>query len=289
LTLSLKKDFRTVRYLKATAAQFLVSVGAIAAVLGLYDVFYPDQISELAGTGVLVGVVALVSIAFAVWRTWPRPIQQSFTKPNTEVHIVPGDLFARDGHVMIGMADTFDTQINDPEVIQPSSVQGQFLLQIYNGERAALDTDLDAALAGAIPLGTINKSGKTTRFPMGTVATVRRNGRTYFCLAYTSMDENNNARATVGGIWNCLGSLWDVVRRDANGGTIAVPVIGGGQARIAQHLPAQDAIRLIALSFVLASRVEKVCDRLDIIVLEKEMERLNAPELQAFLRSLDEA
>ena len=270
-------------------AQFLIAVGAIAGALQLYDVFDPARISQVSDKGVLTLVVALASLSFALWRTWPRPIQQSFTKPNTEIHVIPGNLFAHDSHVMIGMADTFDTQINDPEVIQPSSVQGQFLLNVYNGDRLSLDADLDAALRGVVPVGTVAKPGKTARFPLGTVATVRRDGQNYFCLAYTTMDENNNARATIGGIWNCLGSLWDSVRRDANGGTIAVPVIGGGQARISQHLPAQDAIRLTALSFMLANRIEKVCDRLDIVVLEKDMERLNAPELQAFLRSLDES
>jgi len=68
---------------------------------------------------------------------------------------------------------------------------------------------------------------------------------------------------------------------------VAVPVIGGGQARIAQILPAQDAIRFVAFSFMLASRHEKVCDELRIVVQSEAYQRLDRLELQAFLDSLE--
>lgn len=264
-------------------------MGAIAGLIQLYDVFAPDKIARSGGKSLLILIVCLLSVGFALYRTWPRPIGQKFSKPKTEIRVLAGDLFEHQGHVLIGMADTFDTQIHDPEVIKPSSVQGQFLMNVYSGDRSAFDADLDAALASTAPVGTVEKIGKNDRYPLGTVAPVRRHGKLYLCMAYTTMDRHNNARATVGGIWNCLGSLWSAVRREGNGGTVAVPVIGGGQARISQHLPAQDAIRLTAMSFILASREEKVCDRLDIIVRPEDMDALNAPELQAFLRSLDEA
>jgi len=67
---------------------------------------------------------------------------------------------------------------------------------------------------------------------------------------------------------------------------VAISVIGGGQARLAQILPAQDSIRFIALSFMLASRREKICDELRIIVRPAEYKRLDRLELQSFLSSL---
>lgn len=83
-----------------------------------------------------------------------------------------------------------------------------------------------------------------------------------YCLAYAAMSARNEARATVEGVFDNLHSLWDVVREKSNGDPLAMPVIGGGQSRLSQILPAQDAIRLTALSFMLASRQEKVCERL---------------------------
>ncbi len=92
--------------------------------------------------------------------------------------------------------------------------------------------------------------------------------------------------ASVDGIWKSLENLWRHVRAHSNGATVAIPVLGGGQARIAHTLTAQDSIRFIALSFVLASRTERVCDRLDIVVRKTDVGRLDMLELRAFLKSL---
>ena len=67
------------------------------------------------------------------------------------------------------------------------------------------------------------------------------------------------------GIWRSLDSLWKAVTAEANGGRVCIPVIGGGQSRLSQILPAQDSIRFIAMSFMLASRNEKICDELVIV------------------------
>ena len=69
-------------------------------------------------------------------------------------------------------------------------------------------------------------------------------------------------------------------------GPVSVPVIGGGQARLASVLPAQDSIRLIALSSMFASRTKKVCDELRIVVHPNDYEKLDRMELQSFLSSL---
>jgi len=81
-------------------------------------------------------------------------------------------------------------------------------------------------------------------------------------------------------------ALWSEVSIHANGGSVSIPVIGGGQARLSSVLPAQDSIRLIALSFMFASRKEKVCDELRIVVRECDYGRLDRLEIQSFLSSL---
>jgi hypothetical protein len=63
-------------------------------------------------------------------------------------------------------------------------------------------------------------------------------------------------------------------------------VIGGGQSRISQEFPAQDSIRVIALSYMFASRHLKVNEGLNIVVRPEDVQNLDMLELQAFLKSL---
>ncbi len=87
-------------------------------------------------------------------------------------------------------------------------------------------------------------------------------------------------------MWNSLSSLWKEVRAESNGRRVNIPMIGGGQSKLSPILPAQDAVRFIALSFMLASRSSKVCDELVIVALPGEYEKLDHMELQAFFDSL---
>ncbi|MEJ1180702.1 MULTISPECIES: macro domain-containing protein [unclassified Pseudarthrobacter] len=250
--------------------------------MGLLDIFFKDVFDKLGAVGP-VGIVA-VAFAWGVLRAWPRPIEQKFTTPNTEVRIVEGDLFDQPENIVVGMASTFDTAI--PDIIQTNSVQGQLLTRVFRGDVAKLDAELASALVGVLPIDEIQKPGKTDVYPWGTVARIRVGPSCYFCFAYTQMNEHNEARTTVGGLWSALENLWDQVRIHGNGAEVSIPVIGGGQARISQQLPAQDSIRFIAMSFVLASRKEKVCDRLNIVVRPQDAPDIDMLEIQAFLKSL---
>jgi hypothetical protein len=72
--------------------------------------------------------------------------QKYFTVPGTTVTLIVGDLFDQEGNLVIGMNDTFDTEI--PVLIKPGTVQGQLLQRQYSGDRNRLDRDLDKALNG---------------------------------------------------------------------------------------------------------------------------------------------
>lgn len=276
------RDLRTHRFWRSFAIQSFAAVGFLAVFIELYDVFQPGTISKSDWPAPLA-VVAL-ALVYASFRSWPRPIEQEYSRPNTKIRVVVGDLFDQEANLVIGMTNTFDTSV--PHVISSGSVQAQFLERVYASDTTALDADLAKSLAGVATTGSIAKEGKTEVYPPGTIAVLRQNRRHYFCAAYTQMNERNEAHGTVADIWRCLENLWDEVRARSNGDPVAIPVIGGGQARISQILPAQDSIRLTILSFLLASRDRPVCDRLDIVVREQDVRSLDMLELQAFLTSL---
>jgi hypothetical protein len=276
-------DLATRRFLGRLIKEFLAAVGLLSATAGLIDALFPDTFTAHGTRWALLGLT--IAAAYGVLRSWPRPIEHSYSAPKTTIRIVNGDLLAEAGHIVVGACDTFDTKV--PNIISRTSLQGQALARLYGGDDERLDADLAHALADASTVASIQKEGKTERYEIGAVAPVPNGPRRIFFLAYTAMNERNEARGTSDGIWRSLLCLWEAVSAYTNGEPIAVPVIGGGQARISQVLPAQDAIRFIAFSFMLASRHEKVCDELRIIVDPATYAKLDRLELQAFLDSLE--
>ena len=279
---ALGHDLSTKRFWRHFTKDTLSGVGGLAVLIGLYDVIFPGVVARADRAAVFL--VVGVSLLYGLWRAWPRPIEESYVTPNTVIRIVRGDLLAETCHLVVGTCDTFDTRV--PDVIARSSVQGQFLETILNNDVDELDRQIDTALAGIASVGTVEKLGKRRRYPIGTVAVLRESRRKHFLLAYTVMEADNQAHGTADGVWRSLLNLWDVVRRESNGEPVAIPVIGGGQSRLSQILPAQDSIRFIAMSFILASRYEKVCGELRIVVTPQDYERLDRLEVQSFLSSL---
>lgn len=259
------------------------AVGLAAVPFGLYDVLYPDEAAKI-GTPAAV-VIVIGAVLYGLFRAWPRVVQASYASPNTKITIAPGDLLKDDAHLVIGMSDTFDTR---PGVIAPSSLQAQFLAELLAGDVARFDQEIEGSLQAedVAAIGTVKKAGKTARYPLGTVATLQEGSRRFFCVAYSELNEANEAHASVDGVIESLSALWRAVCRHANGEPVAMPVIGRGQSRLSQVLSPADAIKLQAMSFWLASREERRCDELRIVVQPDVYDTLDRGSLQDFLNGL---
>lgn len=284
---NITRDFKKRRFWIRLLTQTLSSFGFLAAVAGVVSALFPKALPPVAV--LLIVIAAVVSVVYGLIRSWPRPVQQSYGSPNTEIRIVEGDLFEQDGNVVVGMCDTFDTQI--PHIIDEKGVQAQLLTRVYRSDLQALDQALEVALQGCEVSHKFesddHKQGKQVAYTIGTVVTIEPSVRKlYFCLAYSKMNRRNEAHSSVDGVWRSLNNLWDEVRARGNGDPVSMPIIGGGQARISQYLPAQDSVRFIILSYMFASRKEKVADRLSIVVRPSDVRKLDMLELQAFLKSL---
>lgn len=281
--MTLTRDLKNRRFWRGLATNGLSALGVLAAALGLFDVFSPDSLGDLGLPEVLL--VPLVALIYAGWRSWPYPVEEHYSTPNTKVRLVTGDLFDQDTNLVIGMSDCFD--VETPHIIATSSVQGQLLTRTYKNDVGALRSDIQAALSGKFPTKTgVAKPGSTTRYAIGTVATISHLRTHYFCVAYTRMDENTNVSSSIGILWEALERLWDEVRARSNGEPVSTPVIGLGQSGMSTVLPIQDAIRFLILSFVFASRQKRVCDELRIVIREEDEKKVDMLEVQEFLRSL---
>lgn len=276
-------DLKTWRFWKSFLINTFACGGFISAIFQFVIIVFPSQATSLQGLCVIIGTV-VVSIIFGVVVSWPRPIEMEYSAPKTKIKIIKGDLLDQDGHLVVGVCDTFDTEL--PNIISPRSLLGQTIHNIFGGDVKNLDEQLHHTLSKLDPVGVIDKEGKKEKYGVGTVVAVRHAPRIIYFLSYCEMSQRNEAFGTVDGVWKSLVSLWDKQSELGNHGPISVPVIGGGQARMSHLLPAQDSIRLIALSFMFASRQHKISDELRIVVQPSDYDRLDRLELQSFLSSL---
>lgn len=276
-------DLKTWRFWKSFLINTFACGGFISAIFQFVIIVFPSQATSLQGLCVIIGTV-VVSIIFGVVVSWPRPIEMEYSAPKTKIKIIKGDLLDQDGHLVVGVCDTFDTEL--PNIISPRSLLGQTIHNIFGGDVKNLDEQLYHTLSKLDPVGVIDKEGKKEKYGVGTVVAVRHAPRIIYFLSYCEMSQRNEAFGTVDGVWKSLVSLWDKQSELGNHGPISVPVIGGGQARMSHLLPAQDSIRLIALSFMFASRQHKISDELRIVVQPSDYDRLDRLELQSFLSSL---
>jgi hypothetical protein len=280
--MTLFQDLKTWRFWRYFLMSCFACLGAIGTVLQTINVINPT-VTIFQGSNILIGV-AVFSILIGLVMSWPRPITQDYNSPKTRISIIKGDILSQSTHIVIGTNDTFDTET--PIIIDSNSLQGQALRRLYGDDRNELNRQLDVALSGKTIVNTVNKPGKQSRYGIGSIATLTHSPRLIFFLAYCEMDTNNNASSTPDKVWRSLNLLWEEVSRRGNGGTLAIPVIGGGHARLSSVVPAQDAIRLMALSFMFASRGARICEELRIVVQKEDFQKLDRLELQAFLSSL---
>lgn len=279
--MSVLKDLGTIRFLKHFSLKSLAVWGGCSGLIQFHAALFP----EYAAKGFLVlSLVIFISIILGIIFSWPRPIEQEFSAPKTKISVVKGDILKQPGHIVIGMTDTFDTQT--PNIISNNSLQGKAVQQLYGGDHVEFNKKIIEALISHLPVSVVQKEGKTDRYEIGTVAVVKDGPRKLFFSAYSSMNNNNEAKATADTVWRSLNMLWKSISAHGNNGVVSIPVIGGGSARLSSELPAQDSIRFIALSFMIASRQQKVCDELKIIVLPEDYYKLDKLEIQSFISSL---
>jgi hypothetical protein len=275
------KDLQTLRFWRWFSVNGFAALGVLVVVLEAVNFVSPHGLAVKGWP--LATAILTIAAAYGLHRAWPRPIEQDFDAPNMRIKIIQGDIFAQNCHLVIGTCDTFDTL---PGIIAKESVQGQALDRLYGGDVARLDKEIAEALVDRSSVAKIQKSGKTEKYGVGSIANLRHGPSRVYFLAYTEMNSLNKASSSVDDIWKSLSMLWKEVSQSANGGAVAMPVLGGGLSRVSQVMPSQDSIRITILSFMFASRTEKVCDELRIMVRAEDFHRLDRLQLQAFLSSM---
>ncbi|MEL6501593.1 MAG: macro domain-containing protein [Cyanobacteria bacterium J06623_1] len=226
-----------------------------------------------------------LAVIIGIIQTLPHlSMSRSLSSPDVEIEIKIGDIFNQAGHLVIGFNDVFDTEIG--KIIKSSSVQGQFLQKIYKGKRLNLDADIDNELNSYELLSVEDHRktiGKRRRYPIGTTITLGSYNRYYFLVAYGYMNPNLTVQSKVDDIWKSLSKLWEMVRLKGHASNISIPIIGTDLARTG--IPRMVLVKLLIMSFVVASKEKFVTRKLTVMVFPDDVKSIDWCALEDFLDS----
>ncbi len=265
--------------------KILAIVGAIwmfMEILDFLSIYEKAQYSKFA-----IFPILLVAIAIVVMTR--RPVSKiSYRVPGRDytLEVKIGDLFKEAGDLVISSNTTFDTSVASG-LIAPDSLQGQLALNVFGGNTAEIDKQLDAGLQNVPYTDRVGAPGKTREFPIGTVAKVGVPRKNYYFVAMSRLNDQGTAKSTVRGVEDALEGVWKFVADQGELRTLVLPLMGTGRGRLA--VPRKKMIERIAQSFADASKDKVFSNRLVIVVRPDDAERfeLNLFEVRDYLaRSL---
>src|SRR5207244_2891627 len=125
--------------------------------------------------------------------------------------------------------------------------------------------------------------GKRWRYPIGTTITLGSIKSRYFLTAYGRMGHDLVCGSDADAIWLSLTCLWEEVRQKGQGQPISIPIIGSDLARTG--LSRMTLIKLIIMSFIVASKKKFISRQLTIIIHLDDLDAVNLYEIGDFMKA----
>lgn len=230
-------------------------------------------------------LIILSIICASIWN-WPRTvIKYRFKHNDLTIRVLKGNVLSADTNIVIGVCDTFDTEIG--RIIKDNSLQGQFQREIFHSDAVALDAQLEKLLEPEKRLAIYDPDkprGKKLRFPVGTTVPLQQ-GKQFFLLVYSTMGNDLSCVPTpASDITAALFKLWDCVRRYGQNDTVSVPIFGSGPAR--SGLSRTTLVKMIMLTFCTSHASKPITKGLDIYVHPSDMEHIDFSAINLFLKQI---
>ena len=212
-------------------------------------------------------------------------VSQKLRSTDIVIEIQVDDIFNIEGAFVIGTSSTFDTDLS---LMPEDSVQGQFTHKYYDNAEH-LDHDIKKELEDRkYDVIEDNRRGKKNRYEIGTVVKLQPQKQVTYLVAAADMNEHGKDSGSLEDMKEGWGDLWDYIRERGELVPLVMPVLGTGHAGI--NIPREDMIREIISSFIAACSEKKFCEKLTIVVWQKDYREhdINLQKLGDYLQHLCE-
>jgi hypothetical protein len=236
-----------------------------------------DQWLDNNGTWYLILAGCSAVLGFLISAYEARKV--AFTVPNTDTTLTLkfSSIFDEDADWIIGVNEFFDSTLGD--IVSASSLHGQIIAKLYNGNEANFRRDVDAALANFKGESVDRAAGQTIRYPLGTTAVIPRGPRKIFLVAISKTDlATHRSSSSVPFLWDALGETLRQVDSLGNGEPLALPLIGNGRASL--NIPPQHLLRLITLKLLEAAKQYDLPRKITINLSDDCFEHLDLVEIK---------
>ena len=221
--------------LKETAT-VIITLSAFVGIIAIIDL--TEILPCVCHRVLVVAVIFAFSFLVALAKTsFTKKVDYPLGDGRLETTIKFGDILntGEGNTIVISVNEYFDT-IVDGEIIAQDSLHGQFVKSIFGGDTHTLDKAISSDLKKQGIRPTINElreKGKQEKYPIGTIAHVEKNGRTYFLMALTRFSEQNVVIETTLDEYNlALSALLVHINTYSKGSLVSLPILGAGRTRL---------------------------------------------------------
>jgi len=241
-------------------SEIFLAYSALWTLIESVSYFFPDI--KLQGTRYYLALVCIGVLIACIRAHQRRSISFRIGHSNTNVTVLFGDLFEREGYLAIPVNEFFDSELGLP--VSPKSLHGIVINKFFGGHPASFDQLLTTDLANTPGQDIRRVGGKSRRYPIGTTASIKTNSHRFLLFALCTSDlATFKASATVPDLVRALEGLCARARVVLGGEKLIVPLVGSGLSGIG--LPANQLLQLILL--VLVNETKKNQFALDIEVV----------------------
>ena len=178
-------------------------------------------------------------------------------------------------------------QISTGKFLKPTAYKENSPVECYDSDVSHLDLDIDKALAKenySYEERPEKIHGKKRQYPIGTVIQLKKQGKLFYLVANSHINNHGVASTTIKDLRESLAKLWYYISEKGSKGDIVIPLLGTGKGRLGDKR--EDIFLEIIRSFIASCSTGAYCDKLIVAIYPPDVtkRKTDLNYLQDFLK-----
>lgn len=270
---------------------FFIYIGITSAFFTIIGLIWSNDISSFFDKNenykiyFIITVVALnlLFAGFSIRRK--NRLSLDITK-KVHANVYYDDLFQSKGIIVIPVNDYFDTIVDD-RIISSNTIHGKFINKFFKDNEKELKQKINRSLSTieVVETNLNRKQGNRKRYPLGTIAIVKQEEKTFFLLALTRFNNNHRAEITKSEYQRIIMDLFDFTEQYSQGFKINLPLIGNGHSGV--ELSEQKLLEFILFSITLNNKLT-LLNGVDIILYKDVKDKIDLNKISYYYNITEE-